>query len=243
MHPSVLGLRCARVAEATVDPARTPVLAGFAEVPKFYFGPFDHVANEVAAYVGNGHGNGNGKNGIVRRLALPQSALPQNEASARDALLAALPWEAGDPGVGPFHESRRADPTSVRRFVSLEELGHALDAGLEWAGTEPTTSFVYLFDSIADQDEIAAVRDVVLFVGIGSRDHRSYRHLVLVHEREGEVLWIAVEVPAQSVPAETPRPTFAPPPASRIACADARERARQAETVKELAASRGAAQP
>lgn len=236
MHPCVLGPYPAGFGAPSVDgptraSERAPTFAGFAEVPKFYFGPFDHVANEVATYVGNG--------GIVRRLALTQSQLPQKEASAREALLAALPWEADEEGPRPFHESRHADPTSVRRFVSLEELGHALDAGLEWAGAEPTTSFVFLFDSIGAQDEVAAVRDVVLFVGVGSRDHRSYRHLVLVHEREGEVLWIAVEVPDSLRPAAHRLPSE-PPPVSRTECAEAcaRERARQAETVKELAASR-----
>jgi hypothetical protein len=242
MHPCVLGPYPAGFGAPSVDGPtrasdRAPTYAGFAEVPKFYFGPFDHVANEVASYVGNGNA------GIVRRLALTQSELPQKEASARAALLAALPWDAGDEGPRPFHESRHADPTSMRRFVSLEELGHALDAGLEWAGAEPTTSFVFLFDSIGAQEEVAAVRDVVLFVGEGSRDHRSYRHLVLVHEREGEVLWIAVEAPESLRPA-APRRLSEPAPVSRTACADAsaRERARQAETVKELAATRTVAQ-
>lgn len=151
------------------------------DIPMFFYGPFDHVANEVAPYVGHF--------GIVRRLACRPVEGSTETPSPHD-LLHALPWYDA-PFGSVLPDVQNVDAEGACRFSTALGWITALDVALEWLGVAPHCPLVVSLDCDRTAEPSNAAHDVILFTGIGKREGESVRHVVLFHAKEQEILWIA----------------------------------------------------
>jgi hypothetical protein len=150
------------------------------DIPMFFYGPFDHVANEVAPYVGHF--------GIVRRLAC-RPVEGWTETPSPHDLLHALPWYDA-PFGSVLPDVQNVDAEGACRFSTALGWVTALDVALEWLGVAPHCPLVVTLDCDSTEPTNAA-HDVLLFTGIGKSEGESVRHVVLFHAKEQEILWIA----------------------------------------------------
>jgi hypothetical protein len=149
------------------------------DIPMFFYGPFDHVANEVAPYVGHF--------GIVRRLAC-RPAEGSTETPSPHDLLHALPWYDA-PFGSVLPDVQNVDAEGACRFSTVFGWITALDVALEWLGVAPHCPLAVTLD--CEGSTAPTNHDVILFTGIGKREGESVRHVVLFHAKEQEILWIA----------------------------------------------------